>query len=488
MIKSLIRHERTRNTTGPEKLTNTEVFLSDKSRLIYSSAFRRLQQKAQVFSLESNSAVRSRLTHSLEVAHIGRSLVAAVDAELSEKYIDDPLTIEWRDELSTIMTIVETSCLMHDLGNPPFGHFCEAAISKWFKSSECIAVYSEALPKINSEDLSLDDFYDFDGNPQGLRIASKLQGDDGESGLNLTYTQLASFIKYVSGPGETNPSEKFKKKMGYFSTERELYEKMYRLHDIPLHARHPLAFLMEAADDISYCISDIEDGIEKKVITEDAFFKYFFEQYRKAFNGLETEFKKEIDKLIKRTELCIEDELNGKEVIIKPFLLLKTKLSSLCVKEAARLYVSEKHKIFTFKFFKPIINNDTELNKLLDIFKGFTKKHVFSSYEAESMEISGYSIVSGILSSYKKLLILNREKFKLIVNGEVRKNDHLDLEVRIFNRLPDRYIKAYVKAEGSNCSDSREWNLRAHLIVDFIAGMTDNFALDTYKMLHGIRL
>ncbi len=488
MIKSLIRHERARNTTGPEKLTNTEVFLSDKSRLIYSSAFRRLQQKAQVFSLESNSAVRSRLTHSLEVAHIGRSLVAAVDAELSENYIGDPLSIEWRDELSTIMTIVETSCLMHDLGNPPFGHFCEAAISKWFKSSECIAVYNEALPEIKFEDLSLDDFYDFDGNPQGLRIASKLQGDDGESGLNLTYTQLASFIKYVSGPGETNPSEKFKKKMGYFSTERELYEKMYRLHDIPLHARHPLAFLMEAADDISYCISDIEDGIEKKVITEDAFFKYFFEQYRKKFNGLESEFKKEIDRLIKRTELCIEDELNGKEVIIKPFLLLKTKLSSLCVKEAARLYVSEKHKIFTFNFFKPIINNDTELNSLLDIFKGFTKKHVFSSYEAESMEISGYSIVSGILSSYKKLLILNREKFKLIVNGEVRKNDHLDLEVRIFNRLPERYIKAYVKAEGSNCSDSREWNLRAHLIVDFIAGMTDNFALDTYKMLHGIRL
>lgn len=488
MIKNLIKHDRTRSSTSTIRSGNTEVFLSDKSRLIYSSAFRRLQQKAQVFSLESNSAVRSRLTHSLEVAHIGRSLVAAVEAELHNHCYDEDIYNEWKDELSTIMTIVETSCLMHDLGNPPFGHFCEAAISQWFKSQECDDVIKKALAgNPIDENLSLDDFYDFDGNPQGLRIASKLQGDDGVSGLNLTYTQLASFIKYVAGPGERNPNEKFKKKLGYFSTEKELYAKMYQVHAIPHNSRHPFAFLMEAADDISYCISDIEDGIEKKVITEHSFFEYFFKNYNHIFKNLNSEFKSEIDKLIGETKRRISEEADGKEVVIRPFLFLKTNLSSLCVKEAAKLFVLNRREIFSFRFLKPIIDGETELNKLLDIFKDFTKQYVFSSYEAESMEISGFSIVSGILSSYKKLLVLERGDFKKIVDGKATKKDELDVEIRIFNRLPERYIKAYSKAE-INSSASCEWNLRAHLIVDFIAGMTDNFALETYKMLHGIRL
>ncbi|MDN4134177.1 dGTPase [Pantoea ananatis] len=488
MIKELIKHERARPSSSSTNSSNTDVFLSDKSRLIYSSAFRRLQQKAQVFSLESNSAVRSRLTHSLEVAHIGRSLVAAVEAELSANCHGEDIYKEWRDELSTIMTIVETSCLMHDLGNPPFGHFCEAAISQWFKSEECDEIIKKALTgEVNENDLSLDDFCNFDGNPQGLRIATKLQGDDGETGLNLTYTQLASFIKYVAGPSERNPNEKFKKKVGYFSTEKELYENIYKTHGMPLNSRHPFAFLMEAADDISYCISDIEDGIEKKVITENSFFEYFFDNFRAAFQSVNSDFKSRVDNLIEDTKERIANEKNGKEVVIRPFLNLKTKLSSLCVKEAARLFVLNRQEIFLFSFHQPIIDGKKDLNKLLEILKGYTRQNVFSSYEAESMEISGFSIVSGILSSYKKLLILDRNKFKKIVDGVTDKNDDLDVEVRLFNRLPERYVKAYSKAE-CNSSIGREWNLRAHLVIDFIAGMTDNFALDTYKMLHGIRL
>ena len=170
---------------------------SDRARLIYSAAFRRLQQKAQVFSLESNSAVRSRLTHSVEVSHIGRYIVGSIFEKIKEsKFIDDDIKEFWISNIMSISTVVETACLMHDIGNPPFGHFGEAAIASWSNSTKIKDSASLSLNKsISAESFDdlLCDIHNFDGNPQGLRVITRLQGDDGYYGLNLTYTQLAVF-------------------------------------------------------------------------------------------------------------------------------------------------------------------------------------------------------------------------------------------------------------------------------------------------------
>lgn len=265
-MENIVTIKRHRLSTAEHQLLLSAT-QSDRARLIYSAPFRRLQQKAQVFSLEGNSAVRSRLTHSIEVAHIGRYIIAEIcnrfekDGNQQKKF--------WKENSLALSNIVETACLMHDIGNPPFGHFGEAAISNWAKSETTKNILCESLsveyPK--KYDYSpLKDFEYFDGNPQGFRIITKLQGDDGFYGFNLTYVQLASFLKYTHSPSSklNNPNAPFSKKIGFFDTEKDIIVSAWNSLGIKHHNRHPLGFLMEASDDISYCISDIEDGIEKK--------------------------------------------------------------------------------------------------------------------------------------------------------------------------------------------------------------------------------
>lgn len=190
---------RASDVKGRTIITESE---SDRGRVLFCAAFRRLQQKAQVFSMEPNAAVRSRLTHSLEVSQLGRYIADEIGDRLEKVEQIDPV------ERTALVNFVETACLMHDIGNPPFGHFGEAAIQKWFQDNgaDCIQ-RAVALKKgtLGSGDPrlidALADFKEFDGNPQGLRIVARLQWNTDEYGLNLTRSTLASFLKYVRCAG-----------------------------------------------------------------------------------------------------------------------------------------------------------------------------------------------------------------------------------------------------------------------------------------------
>lgn len=214
-----------------------DAFISDKGRLIYSAPFRRMQQKAQVFSLESNSAVRSRLSHSLEVAHIGDYIVHAITKELRKSNNgENKDKTFWLNNEKSIKSIVETTCLMHDIGNPPFGHFGESTISDWFKNKANLTLILRKSgllsddQKIDEEfenSIQLRDFTSFDGNPQAIRIVTKLQGDDGVTGLNFTYTQIAASLKYTYGGSNYKKIKEnhLTSKIGYFSTEEDIVKK-----------------------------------------------------------------------------------------------------------------------------------------------------------------------------------------------------------------------------------------------------------------------
>lgn len=254
---------------------------SDRGRVLYSAAFRRLQQKAQVFSLEPNAAVRSRLTHSLEVSQVGRYIS---DKIIEKSDVNDP-------EIARSLAIfVETACLAHDIGNPPFGHFGEAAIQEWFRKHGKSAIASSLSDpknpnpenfKSDNSEILLKDFIEFDGNPQGLRIISKLQWNNDALGLNLTTTSLLSCIKYLRCAGgdlkpldgilknEEPVTDPLYKKAGYFISEEKLVKKLWEIHSIEREnpCRFPLSAIMEAADDISYCISDLEDSVEKEIVS-----------------------------------------------------------------------------------------------------------------------------------------------------------------------------------------------------------------------------
>lgn len=477
---------------------------SDRARLIYSAAFRRLQQKAQVFSLESNSSVRSRLTHSIEVSHIGRYIVAMILEKIYKRCdIDDGIKKFWSENNLSISNIVETACLMHDIGNPPFGHFGEAAIVEWSKTKSVKDAIKEALDKYFSQELCdniLSDFNKFDGNPQGLRIISKLQGDDGYYGLNLTYTQLAVFLKYTFCSDDVQKNKPFSKKIGYFSTEKSLIERAWEALGMKKNSRHPLGFLMEASDDISYCISDIEDGIEKGIITEKHFSDFTLEKLR----CLKTD---NADFATKRDEL-IESLTEENTSPVGNFLQFKTNLSNFLVDRVADIFVKDYDLFLKQNRVEEIISKGTFEYELLDILKDYTSSYLFTSSEAECMELSGFSIIKGILDEYTSLIKLPKELFLYLVlkeNKSIREYK-LHIERRLFNRLPGKHVKSYITAiAGLPYNDNdfnndlflekfntiphhEELSLRMHLIVDFVSGMTDQFSMDMYQLLKGIKV
>lgn len=447
-----------------------DQFYSDRSRIIYSSSFRRLQQKAQVFSLEPNSSVRTRLTHSLEVSDLGRTLANQIAYRLEKQ---KKLT---KDKMLSLVAIVENACLLHDIGNPPFGHFGEAAIREWAHNSICNSIPNEIKDQIEIKDSLLNnlinDFKEFDGNPQGFRIVTKLHADYDEYSLNLTYATLLCILKYPRTTGEEK-DEGILKKAGYFQTEKEIVEKIYREVRMKLKHRYPFVYIMEAADDIAYCMSDIADGIEKGILTEEEFLNEFKKEWRNSFG------EEELPVIIPE-----KNDLKGfKKDISIPW-------SMKAMEEAVERFILLDEEIYEGTA-ESLITKDTAIGRVLETMKNVSRRILYTSFEAESIEITGYAVITGILSKHSSILKMSYKDFKCLINDEKIKG--FDFEKRLSHLVGKRYIQAY-KHEVSKNNESeenfliKEWWLRAHLIIDHISGMTDEFALETYQMFEGIRL
>ena len=246
-----------------EKKDARSNFQRDYDRLIFSSPFRRLQNKTQVFPLPGSVFVHNRLTHSLEVASVGRSLGNNVYSQLKEKYAAEP----WNDKLREIGAIVAAACLAHDLGNPPFGHSGEKAISAYFSEGSGASLQEEMYQQ------QWDDLTHFEGNANSFRLLSHQFKGRREGGYALTYSTLASIVKYPYASTHAGN----KQKCGFFRSENETFEKIAsELKLIKIeegkYCRHPLVFLVEAADDICYQIMDIEDAHKLKILSDDETF------------------------------------------------------------------------------------------------------------------------------------------------------------------------------------------------------------------------
>lgn len=459
--KNILRTSRLR-TSSIKRNTVVDEIYSDRSRILYSSSFRRLQQKAQVFSLESNASVRTRMTHSLEVSDLGRTLANKIAQKLNSKNIISVRSIP------LFVAAVENVCLIHDIGNPPFGHFGEAAIKAWAKHS----LKSIAPKEFLSNDLYyllMKDFEEFDGNPQGFRIITRLHTEQDEYSLNLTYATLLCALKYSRSAGEEK-GEGILKKAGYFQTEKNIVERLYNDVGLQMHHRYPLTYIIEAADDIAYCLSDISDGIEKRIITADTFAKEFKDIWKIAYPG----------------QPC---SVSIPDVISNFSLQISVPWSKKAIDEATDNYINN-HSDFYTGVAKQLIP-EKGMGQVLKIIKQVSKKVLYTSIEAESIELTGYAVITGILAHYERLLKVPCDNFlKLIHGNEV---DGLDLERRLYNRLGKRYVKAYIYAiEKLDIKDKdyylKEWWFRVHLIVDHVSGMTDEFALATYQMFQGINL
>lgn len=498
--------KRVRDSQLSKNRTPQDEFNSDRTRIIYSSSFRRLQQKAQVFSLEKNSNVRSRLTHSLEVSDVGRILTTKITEKLTQlngSYRLNP------DDCSKIISIVENACLMHDLGNPPFGHFGEDAIKKWWleNKEEYITLHNRNASKISSKSIDMSnnhtinlqkDFELFDGNPQGFRIATRLysfndnKNQNIESGLNLTYSTLMCALKYVGCSDNLDPSQikekSITKKPGYFISEQRIVKHITESMKLTPGFRFPFTYIMEAADDIAYCMSDIADGIEKKVITAPQFAREFKECWEKQYK---CEIPEEIfPKTLMKDLLCD----NVRDFNTNVF----SRWANFISNEVVKFYTNNIQEYMSGAASEIInIRNVKPSTQILNTLKSISNKIIYRSQEAEGIEVAGFSIVSGLLNFFGVILKMPKKHFDAFVYNnndfnEVKKK--YAYEFRVFNMLSKRCVESYRhqidewETDNPNKVDmvNIEWWLRVHLIIDHISGMTDDYALQTYQLAKGI--
>lgn len=459
-----------------------ESYESDRGRIIQSAAIRRLQQKTQVFPLENNSAVRSRLTHSLEVQQTGRHIVRTVFKKLKKLDNDYGLAPFERE----VESLVEMSCLMHDIGNPPFGHFGESAINHWFKHH--LDKHNKLFAQADNKMLALQmkqELQSFEGNAQAFRIIFNL------AKLNLTFSQSASILKYTrSGleakPDKSSPLAYLKKKVGYYHSESAQIKAMMEHLEIKSGHRYPLAYLMEAADDISYCLADIEDGVEKGLLTveklsevlKSTFAHLAEDQTSEEFLPKGKTFANAVDYACSRSD---------KEPINKThefFVWLRVQLIHPLVDHAAGNFIEELPNVYDGSLNRALLEDNSLFHHIIETFKQVAIKHIFSTSEVETKELQGYNIITGLLNAYEPLLMCSTDDFQNMVTGKSRGGL---IEARLFKRLANKHLKAYLQAleplQNKPDFALNEFYYRCRLIQDNISGMTDQFALEEHQNL-----
>lgn len=436
----LISNKRLGQERRHERHDDRSEFKRDSDRLIYSAPFRRLQNKTQVFPLPGSIFVHNRLTHSLEVSSLGKSLGDDVARLLMARHPELRGTL-----FEEIGTIVQTAGLAHDLGNPPFGHSGEKAIQAFFTEGEGMGLRDRVSDRL------WDDLTHFEGNANAFRILTHRFNGRREGGFVMTYTTLASIVKYPFASSVAGSHGKF----GFFSSEEAYYRKIADELGIICtsapgealrYVRHPLVFLMEAADDICYEIMDIEDAHKLKLLTfsetEELLLGFFDDEDRAAIR--------------RRVEEDGVTDVNEKVVYLRACVV--GKLESECV----RAFVDHEAEILAGEFTQSLISAISPRQR--DAYKRCTKvsrEKIYQSRVVLDVELSGYKIMETLMRDLVSAAV-SPEKFH---------------SQQLIKRFSSQYDIQ---------SDNLETRLMA--VIDYISGMTDVYALDIYQKINGISL
>jgi dGTPase len=466
----------------------SKQFESDRGRIINSAAIRRLQQKTQVFPLERNAAVRSRLTHSLEVQQVGRYISQIISEELAKRAnenADFGLNALSRE----LETIVEMSCLMHDVGNPPFGHFGEAALIDWLANNiEKLYsdLYSGPIPKSLPKEVARDLIH-FEGNAQGLRLIHSLLQ------LNLTYTQASGIMKYTRCGKDPKPSKDddfsyLKKKVGFYLSESDYILKLRQALQINEHCRSPFSYIMEAADDISYGIADLEDAVEKGVLSLEQMKHALAKKFTKLAAKLSESEQGTMDKMLDTASK------RGRESVSMFFVFLRVEVNARLPKHAQKAFIDNIEAVYNGSFNRALIEDGSVNNVIVETFKLVALEEAFCDPEVQARELQGYRVLHGLMECYKPLLMLSKEQFNVLMFDLDDKSISMSVYVkRLFKKLSSKHKAAYkesMKEQQLNTiitdADCREFYFRTRLIIDYVSGMTDQFAFDEYRAFHVI--
>lgn len=423
-----------------ERHDDRSEFKRDYDRLIFSSAFRRLQNKTQVFPLPGSIFVHNRLTHSLEVASVGMSIGNDISRRviLKRPELKDTLVEE-------IGTIVSAACLAHDLGNPPFGHSGEKAIQTFFSEGPGQKIKS----MVSSE--FWDDITHFEGNANAFRILTHRFKGRRQGGFVMTYSMLASIVKYPFASCLAGNHGKF----GFFASEAESYRKIAEelgifcksAPDEPLkYARHPLVYMVEAADDICYEIMDIEDSHKLKILS-------FAETEHLLLSFFDEDIQQKIRQRIIDEELTDENE---KVVYMRASVI--GKLENECV----AAFLAHEEEILAGTFEGSLIDHISERQK--KAYKECEKisySKIYQSKPVLDIELSGYKIMATLM--------------EVFVEAAVNPS-------RFYSKQLLRRVSSQYDIENENLEE------RIMAVIDYISGMTDIYALDIYQKINGISL
>lgn len=430
----------------------------DHDRILFSTPVRRLADKTQVFPLDKNDSVRDRLTHSIEVSNLARSFGTI----LAEKLDVSDFPTAHRD----LPALCAAIGLVHDLGNPPFGHQGEAAIQHWFVSNpRLISTLTDAQRR---------DFSSFEGNAQGFRLVTKLQLLNDNYGLDLTYASLAAMMKYPVQSCDVSDEKCASKKHGFFQSEKPIAEEVMKAVGLELGRRHPLAYAMEACDDIAYCVFDAEDCIKKGLASISDLHEWL--KHESKGDAL-------VEQLVrfseaKTGEYRARGEFSPAELNDISMQRFRAEAIGLFMDSAVKAFVGSQERFA----------DGTETSSLLDIslarklrksLKSFSLKHGYTHRSVLKVELTGFNVINRLMDMFWAA-ITDRESF-----DDPRSKRKHPFTRLAYERISENYRRAFENPQGASANLPMRYR-EAQLLSDMIAGMTDSFAMDLCEELESV--
>lgn len=444
ILNSLFSNQRTGN--HPQNIVSRTDFQRDFDRIIFSSAFRRLQNKTQVFPLPGSVFVHNRLTHSLEVSSVGRSLGSAVGEFIVKDFEKDLNEDSKNFYQHNLHNVIAAACLCHDVGNPAFGHSGEDAIASYFDKNE-----KDLKLKFSEKEWA--DLVNFEGNANAIRVLTNQQNGKDEGGTQLTFSTLASIAKYPCEAVAKQNGMIHRKKFGFFQNEKETFlavaQSMNLIQESSepvIFKRHPFVWLVEAADDICYNIIDMEDAHRLGIVSTSDCENLFFELIKSENQNT------------KRVEDKLAILTNANERIS----YLRAKVINALINNSLEIYQQNFDRVLNGTLDKALLDIYKSENKSLQEIESFSIEKIYGHKAVVEIENAGYNVMYELLDHFIPPVLKEKSKRKSY--------DKMALKL-----LPKQFFYEdgtdYQKVLG---------------IIDFVSGMTDNFATDLYRKIKGI--
>lgn len=466
--QQLLCTDRIRNYKGnPNSEDLRTEFEKDYHRIIGSASFRRLQDKTQVFPLDKSDFVRTRLTHSLEVSSFAKSLGQNISKKILLDIKDEGFQESYQAD---VCDILQCAGLLHDIGNPPFGHFGETVIRQWFLKNLGRFTYNgRSLMEVLSQQMK-EDFFNFEGNTQALRLVTKLHYLVDANGMNLTKGLLGTIIKYPVSSLEINKdSGNIKdKKMGYYYAEGEIFADIQEALGT-YGERHPLAYVLEAADDIAYRTADIEDAFKKGCIT----YGQLVQELKQKGEGEEkdSEYSKLVLALEDRYRKALERGVAQPETYAVQNWVVR--IQGKLIACATYGFTANYQEIMEGTYKRDLFSG-TCGERIAQVLGDIAYRYAFTSRPILKLEVAAEAILTFLLDKFVDAAIYYDTDTKLNAVQE-----------KIIALISDNY-KAIYKIYSKDRSDAEKLYLRLLLVTDSICGMTDSYAKGLYQELNGL--